>query len=260
MSVLDHLRKSLDFRANELSKEWRRTIESIMRSNAAQGRLASGATVIGFQEEAKKAFDACLANAAKFAFNLTGSKDEEVIQILDRFSEQVRTSIVLGMLDGAKRLNFLDQVADAMLQDGTSYLRYKQKQFLEDYRYGMVGSDKLKKDPVVSIVSNQTNSPGAVQQVGVGDFSQKALVQNYQPLVDAINKALASPEFAKLEPRQRDGFEDVADTLLDEARKKTPHPGKLKRWGTRLGELALQLGMKVAGDEIIHVIGKIFGV
>jgi hypothetical protein len=55
----------------------------------------------------------------------------------------------------------------------------------------MIGSQRLKKDPVVSIVSNQTNSPGAVQQIGVGDFSQKAFVENHQPLVDAINKALA---------------------------------------------------------------------
>jgi hypothetical protein len=70
---------------------------------------------------------------------------------------------------------------------------------------------------VVNIVSNQTNSPGAVQQVGVGEFSQSAFVQNHQPLVDAVNKALASPEFAKPESAQKEGFKDVADTLPEDA-------------------------------------------
>jgi hypothetical protein len=131
---------------------------------------------------------------------------------------------------------------------------------VDDFRHGMMGSQRLKKDPVVSIVSNQNNSPGAVQQIGVGDkFSQQAFVQNHQPLIDAIEKALASSEFAKLQPEQKDGFKDVADTLLEEAAKPTPDAGKIRRWGTRLSEIALQVGMRVASEEIIHVIGKIFG-
>jgi hypothetical protein len=67
-----------------------------------------------------------------------------------------------------------------------------------------------------------------VQQIGVGEFSQSAFVQNHQSLVDAVNKALASPEFAKLEPTQKEGFKDVADTLLDEAKRAKPDPGKSK--------------------------------
>jgi hypothetical protein len=77
-------------------------------------------------------------------------------------------------------------------------MREKRDWLLDDFQHGMMGSERLKKDPVVSIVSNQTNSPGSVQQIGVGDFSQNAFVQNHQPLVDAINKALASSEYAKL--------------------------------------------------------------
>jgi hypothetical protein len=122
----------------------------------------------------------------------------------------------------------------------------------------MMGENRLKKDPVVSIVANQTGSPGAIQQVGVGDFSQSAFVQKHQPLIDAVNKALSSPEFAKLPAEQQDGFRDIADALLDEAKKPSPDPGKLKRWGSRLAELALQLGLQVASGEIIQIIGSIF--
>jgi hypothetical protein len=67
-----------------------------------------------------------------------------------------------------------------------------------------------------------------------------------------------SPEFAKLKPEQKEGFKDVADAMLDEAKKDKPDPGKLKRWGHRLGELGLQLGLHVAAGEIVHAIGKIF--
>jgi hypothetical protein len=45
------------------------------------------------------------------------------------------------------------------------------------------------------IINSQTNSPGAVQQVGVGNFSQTAFVQNHQPLIAAIDAALVSAEF-----------------------------------------------------------------
>jgi hypothetical protein len=53
---------------------------------------------------------------------------------------------------------------------------------------------------------------------------------------------------------------DVADTVLEEAKKAKPEPGKLKRWGHRLGELAAQLGLHVAATEIVHTINRMFGV
>jgi hypothetical protein len=134
----------------------------------------------------------------------------------------------------------------------------KQTRLTDDFAHGMKGSERLKKDPVVSIVANQTGSPGAVQQIGVGDFSQSAFVENHQQLIDAITKALASPEFAKLHPDHKEGFKDVADTLLDEAKKPKPDPGKLKRWGARLSELSVQLGLEVAAAEIVELIGGMF--
>jgi hypothetical protein len=39
----------------------------------------------------------------------------------------------------------------------------------------MMGSERLKKDSVVSIINSQTNSSGAVQQVSVSNFSQQGL-------------------------------------------------------------------------------------
>jgi hypothetical protein len=36
----------------------------------------------------------------------------------------------------------------------------------------MMGSGRLKKDPVVGVINNQINSPGGVQQVGIGTISR----------------------------------------------------------------------------------------
>jgi hypothetical protein len=55
----------------------------------------------------------------------------------------------------------------------------------DDFEHGMLGNERLKKDPVVSVIKNQTNSPGAFQQVGIGDnFSQAAFAQNHHRPID----------------------------------------------------------------------------
>jgi hypothetical protein len=110
----------------------------------------------------------------------------------------------------------------------------------------------------VNLVANQTNSPGAVQQLGVGDFSQSAMVQNYAPLVHAIDAAINSDEFKSLKPEQQVAFSDIADAIKDEAGKSSPDGSKLKRWGQRLLNFANEVGMKVAVSTIAQVLSKIF--
>src|SRR5205823_6893210 len=79
------------------------------------------------------------------------------------------------------------------IRDRLSELRTRR---MRDFTNGMMGNERMKKDGVVSIINNQTNSPGAIQQSGVGNFSQQAFTQQHQPLIAAIDAALASAEFA----------------------------------------------------------------
>jgi hypothetical protein len=93
----------------------------------------------------------------------------------------------------------------------------------------------LKKDPLVNVINTQTNSPGAIQQVGIGDnFSQTAFNQNHHELVTAIDRALLSGEFAQLKKDQKEAFSDTSAVVKEEASKPQPDVGKLKRWGSRL--------------------------
>src|SRR2546430_871623 len=81
--------------------------------------------------------------------------------------------------------------------------------------------------------------------VGVGNFAQSAFIQNHQPLIDEINKVLASDEFTALKPAEQEGVRDIADIVKAEAEKPEPDVGKLKRWGGRLVDLTADVGLKV---------------
>jgi hypothetical protein len=124
----------------------------------------------------------------------------------------------------------------------------------------MVGNERMKKDPVVSIINSQSNSPGAIQQVGVGEFSQDGFIHHHDQLIAAVDKALGSPEFQRLEQSQKEGIRDVADALKDEAAKASPDPDKLKLWSDRFTAMAKEVGMRVAvskvGQAITHILDR----
>jgi hypothetical protein len=258
-SNLEYLGRNLNRRKNDAAVAIELAIETVMRTNSAAGRLASGSSLISIKQEVHRVFQEQFDDAVKFAFNLMGTNNADVVNVLTYFAgsiekiimDKVRTSCVHLGLSGA-------DVAPHVMNMQLSLEGLKER-LVDDFSHGMSGSSKLEKDPVVSIVSHQTNSPGAVQQIGVGNFSQTAFAQQHQQLVEAIDRALQSQEFDALDAHSKEGFKDIADTLIEEASKPQPNPGKLKRWGTRLSEFGLQVGMRVASDEIIHVIGKMFG-
>jgi hypothetical protein len=252
-----YLGANLNRRSQKAAEDFGVEVGQIRAKAAQAGALGGSRTYLQFIDAGLTIVSREVNDAIQFAYNLTGEHDGEVVNQVAYCATQMVAKIMQiarqhASSDGGTAAEIINKM-DVSLSERKDAL-------VDDFRHGMMGSQRLKKDPVVSIVSNQNNSPGAVQQIGVGDkFSQQAFIQNHQLLIDAIRKALASPEFAKLQPVQRDGFKDVADTLLEEAAKPTPDAAKIKRWGTRLSEIALQVGMRVASDEVIHMIGKIFG-
>lgn len=254
----DYLGRALAQRVADVRQSCGAALDHIMRTNAAAGRLASGASLKMFTDETLGGFERAYLDAQQFGYNLTGCNDQSMVDRLNLCASEMIAAIMEQAIEHANRLGISGDIVPNQLAVIRHQLEDKRERLTDDFKHGMQGSERLKKDPVVSIVANQTGSPGAVQQVGVGDFSQSAFIQNHQQLVEAITKALASPEFAKLLPEHKEGFKDVADTLLDEAKKPSPDPGKLKRWGSRLSELSLQLGLEVAAGEIIELIGNMF--
>jgi hypothetical protein len=257
---IGYIKRNLTARVEAAVDNFKREVSRVMSEAALAGALHGSRTYINFWQAGLKVFEHEMNSAFQFVYNATGQHAGGVYDALSETSQKMLDQMVDHVRQKAD-LNDrafgggYSEIVDRMLID----IKGKRERLLDDFRHGIMGDQKLKKDPIVSIVANQTGSPGAVQQVGVGDFSQSAFVQNHHALVEAIERALKSPEFEKLEPAQKEGFKDITDTLLDEAKKSPPDPGKLKRWGMRAAELAKDLGLHVVAAEIVHVMGKMFG-
>ena len=254
-----YLGRSLDNRLPGVYEAITRQIKAIQNKHAASGRLQSGATLIAFEGIVTDLLKSTLADAAKFTFELTGGHEPESTAYLKNFATRVQQILMAEISEKADRLG-LGKVTVDHLEKVRGKLDRFREQAMDDFEHGMQGSERLMKDPLVSVINNQTNSPGATQQVGIGNnFSHTVFSQNHNELVTAIDRALKSHEFNQLQPAEKEAYSDIALVVKEEVAKSQPDVGKLKRWGTRLVDLGKDLGMKVATAEIVHLLAKIFG-
>jgi hypothetical protein len=229
-----YLGGSLNDRAYDAAKAGDAALNAIMRQHAAAGRLVSGATLHAFGNEMGRIFGEEFDKAAQFVFNLTGGNAPEVIGPLDYFAGRVVDMLVDKLVICGRGTGIDEPTVAREINNIRVSLGELRTRRTRDFTHGMMGNERMKKDQVVSIINNQTNSPGAVQQSGIGNFSQSAFTQQHQPLVAAIDAALASAEFANLAENQKQGFRDIADVVKEEASKSVPDASKLKRWSDRL--------------------------
>jgi hypothetical protein len=254
----EYFERALNQRVATARAECAGVLDGIMRRHAAAGRLASGATLKAFTDETVGVFKASYLEAQRFTFELAGSNEE--VERLGRFASEMIDAFMADVTERSNRTGIQGTVVPNQLAVLHGFLEDLRSGLTDDYQHGMQGNQRLKKDPVVNVINNQTNSPGGIQQVGIGDnFSQQAFAQNRQELVNAIERALASDEFAQLSPDRKEAFSDTALVVKEEAAEAQPDVGKLKRWGRRLVDLGKDLGMKVATAEIVHLLAKMFG-
>jgi hypothetical protein len=188
--------------------------------------------------------------ALQFAYHYTNEHDGEVFKQVEYCAKQMVDKIMLL----ARSRN--TPVGGEIINKMEVALRDRKDIILDNFRHGMMGNEKLKNDGVINVV--QSNSPGAVLQVGSGHFNQSAYNQNHQSLVQEIEKVLASQEFASLKPEDRVSVQDIAEVVKEEAVKPTPEPGKLKRWGDRLVKITEDVGLKVVSGTIAGILLKMY--
>ncbi|SHG79504.1 hypothetical protein [Bradyrhizobium erythrophlei] len=253
-----YLGRSLNQRAYDAADLASAAMQAVMRQNNAAGRLASGSTLLALRSESVRIFNEEFGKAAQFAFNLMESNGDEITKPLAYFAQRMIDLIVEQVRTYAMQTGIAEATVAPEITKTKTTLEERRERLLDDFCHGMMGDLRLKKDPVVSVINSQTNSPGGIQQVGVGNFSQTAFAQNHQPLIAAIDAALASAEFEGLEASQKQGFRDIADVVKEEAAKPQPNPGKLRRWSDHLVRMGTEIGMRVAVSDISQVLAKIF--
>ncbi|WP_092684693.1 tetratricopeptide repeat protein [Rhodopseudomonas pseudopalustris] len=172
--------------------------------NRLASRGQTGASIRNIDVEAMELLTKQVNEACQFAFNLIGEVTPFVVEQVTFFAGRVEKIITDEVVPVATRLGMREDQAARVNATFLGQLRSRKEQLLDDFVHGMQGSERLKKDPVLNVIANQTNSPGATQQIGIGDkFTQSAFTQNHTELIAVIDRALESPEFAKLNTSQK---------------------------------------------------------
>jgi hypothetical protein len=237
-------------------------VTNIHSRNTAAGRLESGATLIESNDEMLALMKGTMKQGAEFIFNAYEDVTAAGVAALRKFGDDLALVVAAPVVEwaeagqGGPGERLKAQMADELKKR----LDIARNAALDDFSHGMHGNSRLRKEPVVANIINNTisNSPGAVQQAGIGDFSQSAIIQNSGNLIKAIDAFLATPEFQKLDPEKRNAVADVAEALKNEAAKTQPDPGRLHRWGLRLSALTKEFGLHMAATTVWHALGAMF--
>ena len=249
-----YLGRNLTGRVKDTVTAFQHEMLAIKSQAVAAGAINSSRVYIQYWTKGLEVLRKGINDAAQFAYGYSGEHTGEVYdQVAFAAKRMVDEMMNAITADAGQRID-----NDGVVAKTRMAFEELRDRLLDDFKNGMMGSGKLKKDPVVSIIANQTGSPGAIQQIGVGGFSQTAFVENNQTLVKAIDDAMLSSEFNSLQPEQKDGFRDIADVVKGELSKPTPDVGCLKRWGKRLVEFGTDVGMKTVSSTIASVLAKMF--
>jgi hypothetical protein len=206
-----------------------------------------------YDEAAKNATDAMV----KHTYELMGDNSSAVCKTLERALYGLRAGLSNDLANFLRspQCSWAPKVAaDAI---GRSFLEAMGGRIgaaIDDFRFGISGGRKLSKDPVVSVISSISNSPGATLQSGIGNVQRAVTASGSNALRLAVSEFLNSQEVQNLSPDNKQSVTDVAEVLTAELDKPSPDPSKLQRWGKRLLDIAERLGTAVAASAINHAL------
>lgn len=159
---LEYLGRGLNQRSYAAAEAFGREKAAIMARGAANGSLASGRTLILFEQQALSIFAERANEAAQFVCNLTETTDGEVANQLEYCLGRMVDMIATAVAEGSSRLGITAGIGASQVNKTREKLSERKIQLIDDFRHGMIGSNRLKKDPVVNVINHQTNNPGAV--------------------------------------------------------------------------------------------------
>jgi hypothetical protein len=204
----DYVKRALDRLAEKAGENASAGISRIHRENAAVGRLESGVTLIQSNEAILALMTTSINDGISLVFNALEKVTPEGIELLRQFSAALEKVIAAPVWQWANISDTTFAIKRKMAKELDVRLAELSTAAIDDFENGMMGGARLKKEHVVSIVNNMINSPGGVQQAGVGEFSQTAFTEQSNSLIHAIDGLLASAEFQNLDQDKRDAVSD----------------------------------------------------
>ena len=184
-------------------------VTAIQRRNSAAGRLDSGNTLVDSNEAMLALMKAMMKRGAETTFNAFEEVTDGGVRLLMNFGQALAKTVAAPVIEwaeadkGGPSAGIKAKMADELQERLQRMLNDE----LDDFSDGMHGGARFKKEPVVNSIINNTmnNSPGAVQQAGVGKFSQSAFTQQTAHLTQAIDAFLLHPSSAACPGTKRRG-------------------------------------------------------
>ena len=246
---LEYLGRNLNDRARHAAELFGAEVAKQLAQAGVNG-VNSSRTYLRISAVGQKILEREVNDAIQFAYNYTGQNDGQVYEQVAYCAKQMVDKIM-----GLARLRNTP-VGGEIINKMEVALGERKDSLLDNFKHGMMGSERLKKDAVINVM--QSNSPGAVLQVGTGNFNQSAYNQHHQSLVQEIDKALTSSGFSALKQEDRVSVRDIAEVVKEEAKKTEPDVGKLQRWGGRLVKITEDVGLKVVSSTIAGLLLKMY--
>jgi hypothetical protein len=198
MTNQDYINRALGRIADDGLVEAQIAVLRIQSAAAGRGALSNSRTFLLYDEAVGDIFDATLAKMTTHAFNATGGTSAEARKMIDDAArgliDEASTWIEKKFAVSSGAFGYAGP-SGAKLK---AILTEKLDRAIDDFRHGMQGETSLKKDPVVSVVSQIINSPNAVQQTTVGKHNQQIVQQQLTAIQKAVDDLLASEEFKNL--------------------------------------------------------------
>jgi hypothetical protein len=231
--------------------------ERAMAQAAAKGRLQSGATLAEVGGEYDEAGRQATEKMLRHTYDLMGGHSAPVAEVLELALHHLRDTLSNALADFLRSPQGSWAPKNATDEVGNRFLNSMDRRItaaVDDFRFGISGGTLLSKDPVVSVITSISNSPGAVAQSGMGNVQHALTSPGGNAVRAAVAEFLNSQEVRNLSSDDLQSITDVADVLTGELDKPSPDPSKLRRWGKRLFELAERLGIAVAASGITHAL------
>jgi hypothetical protein len=252
---LTYLSRAFDRMRNEAVQSVQRERTRVMAQAAQQGALQSGRMMLLVKEEYDRLASETADKIVKLAFEATESTAHPVCEVVNKGLIALRDALSNDLTEFL-RVQCSWAPANASNQIKSDFLTATDARIagmVDDLSHGIAGGTRLNKDPLVSVISQITNSPGAVSQSGIGNI-QHARASANSHIRSALAQFMQSKEVQTLSLDNKQSIADVAEVLVIELDKAEPDSSKIGRWGKRLVDIAERLGIGVAASGLSHVL------
>jgi hypothetical protein len=229
--------------------------QGVMSLGTKQG--LSGTTLVNLQTVYFRVGADTMGKMVRLAYDIAGTTGP-VVEALEQGLRALRDMLSNDLADyfRSQRVWAPSGATEAVSKSYLQQMDQRIAGIVDDFSHGFLRGNRLTKDPLVSVVTSVTNSPGAVVQSGLGNVQKVLSASGTNDARSALAQFLQSREVQALAPDDKKSVMNAAAAVDGELSKPTPDPSRIAKFGRSLLDIAKQLGVAVAATSIDHALFK----